>query len=80
MNEQTLKKFEIKINNLTNLRTMYYSIAIVLTGGIFGLFYNINPLNLFLFLTGFVADWLIIISIIRLSMRIEKLIKFIERS
>lgn len=80
MNDQILKKLEIKINNLSNLRTMYYSIAIVLTGGIIGLLYNLNILNLLLFITGSFADFFMILSIIKLSIRIEKLIKFIERN
>ena len=80
MNELILKKFEIKINSLTNLRTMFYSIAIVLTSGEFGLLFNINSQNLFWFVIGFVIDWFMIISIIKLSIRIDRLIKFIERS
>ena len=80
MNDREFKTTEIKINNLVNLRTTYYSIVIVLTGGVIGLFYNINFLNIILLFVGIILDYLSILTIINITQRINKLFQLLEEN
>lgn len=66
------------IDNLINLRTTYFSIGVVVSSGIISLFYNISILNLFLLVLGLFFDCAIILNIIHLNKRINKLLKFLR--
>ncbi len=77
MDEKKINQFNKLIDNLINLRTTYYSIVVVLTGGIIGLFYNLSVLNIILMLIGLGADSFFVLNIINLHKKINKLIKFI---
>ena len=56
MDDKEIKRIELEVQQLISLRSHYNTIVIVLTGGIVGLFYNLNTLNSFLLITGIVFD------------------------
>ncbi len=75
---QNQKTLEYKLNNLINLRTTYYSIVLVLTGGLISLFYNVNFLNILLLIIGCFMDYFFISLIIKITAQINMLIKLSE--
>ena len=72
------KTLEYKINNLISLRTTYYSIVIVLTGGLVSLFYHTNILNIVLLVIGCSIDYFFVNLIIKITAQINSLIKLLE--
>ncbi len=68
-------KIKTEINNLIALRAIYFSVVIVLTGGIIGLLYNYSLLNFCLFIIGSILDFIYLTSAYETSKRITVLIK-----
>lgn len=68
-------KINAEINNLIALRTIYFSIVVVLTGGIIGLLYNYALLNFCLFIVGSILDFIYLTSAYETSKKINVLIK-----
>lgn len=72
------EKVNAEIANLIALRNIYFSIVVVLTGGLIGLFYNYSLLNLSLFILGTILDFIYLSSAYGVSKKINSLIKKLE--
>lgn len=75
MNEDVRKALEIKAQNLIALRTAYFTIVVGLTGGLFGLLYNLSILNIFFLITGGILDYCLIIVINNITKQINKIVR-----
>ena len=68
-------KIIAQINDLIALRSSYMTYLLVLTGGLIGLFYNINTLNIILLLAGSFIGWFILCILSNITKRLNKLYK-----
>ena len=71
------EKINAQINDLIALRSSYMTYLLVLTGGLIGLFYNINPLNIFLLITGSLIGWFILCILSGITKKLNKLYKIL---
>ena len=78
MNEKKFEILKAKLDNLINLRTTYFSIGVVVSSGIIGLFYNISTLNIILLILGLLFNYSIVSTIASLNLRINKIFKLME--
>lgn len=76
--ENRNNKLKAYIDNLIALRAVYYSIIVVLTSGLFGLFYNMNNINIIIFIVGILIELYFILKVKRISSLILKLIHKIK--
>lgn len=79
MNEIKIKQIEFEIQNLTSLRSNFNAIIIVLTGGIVGLFYNLNTLNIILLILGAIFDYIFFLKSYQITKKIYSLIKGVNK-
>ena len=74
-----MEKIKQEINNLIALRNIYFSIVVVLSGGLVGLFYNLSTLNLILFVVGMTLDFIYLSTADKTSKKITLLINRLEQ-
>ena len=75
---KAMEKTKQEINNLIALRNIYFSIVVVLSGGLVGLFYNPSTLNLILFVVGMTLDFIYLSTAYKTSKKITLLINRLE--
>ena len=80
MNENLRKFFEYKLQNLMNLRSVYYAVIIALTGGVVSLLDKLTNLHIFLILIGSIIDYIFINQIFVVTTQINKILKFLKEA